>query len=130
MIQQRSPAQLVNAIGKYLYKHIDSAYKIGFKANMCDIYITVYYQIPGELISKYSLDSPEVDEMNVNINITPYSDKIRVNIIDMSEMEKTIGTFTFKPENYSNDLQAIRQYVLDQIQKKLIKTYEDYEFIF
>lgn len=120
----------VNKVGKYLYNHIDSAYKFKTSSNMYDVYMVVYYQIP------YLPDRPggditysDIQEMRIDINITTYLTKLRINLIQMTPDERTLDHFTIDVEKVS-DIRMIFSKILDRIQKKLIKMYEGYEFIF
>jgi hypothetical protein len=113
--------QVVNKLGKYLYKHIDGAFRIEFTPNMCDIYITVYYQEVG--------DPDTFSEMNIDLNVTTYQDKIRVNVIDTGEMERTLGSKTFKKDILEDMNQAMFD-IYSFVCKKVEDAYEDYSFVF
>ena len=118
--------QAVNIIGKYLFKHIDGAYSFKKGANTYDVYFTILYQLKED----YRTDKDhDMHEMNINISITTYSDKLRMNIIEISPREKTLGFNTFSLSKY-DDLQAGYELVMRSIQKRLQKEYEDYDFIF
>ena len=83
--------QVLNKVGKYLYKHIDSSYKIQFSGNMCDVYIKVYYQLKyWDRIPGKGPEYNDVHEMPININLTTYQNKIRVNIIEADENERIL----------------------------------------
>ena len=125
------PANLqVNRLGKYLYRHIDSAYKFKTSSNTCDVYMTVYYQVP------YLPDRPggkktysDVMEMKLDISITTYQNKIRVNILEISPEETTIGFDLYHPD-LVQDLPSLTEVVLDKIEKRVSNRYKDYEFMF
>ena len=114
-------AQKVNKLGKYLRKHIDGAYKIGFSPNMCDVYITLYYQKPG--------DAETFRTLNFDINITTYQEKVRVNVTAMDDMEKTIAQLVYKPDQLEPIADAVRK-VYEDICSKVEHEYEDYDFVF
>lgn len=116
-----APEQQVNRIGKYLYKHIDGSYKIEFSTQMCDVYFRLYYQISG--------DAESFKEMHININITTYQKKIRVNVIRMDELEKTLGSMVYKPEQMM-DLPAAKELIYTDVCKKVQKEYEAFDFVF
>ena len=120
----------VNQIGKYLYKNIDGAYKFKKSANTYDIWMTVYYQIPI-LPDKPSdkITYSDLHEMDMNISLTTYQNKIRVNIIELSPEELTLLHFTV-PEKKLANLQEVRKLVLDKIETALNRYYAGYEFIF
>lgn len=118
--------QAVNIIGKYLFKHIDGAYNFKKGANTYDIYFTILYQLKEEYRTE---EDHDMHEMNINISITTYSDKLRMNIIEISPREKTLGFNTFSLSKF-DDLQAGYELVMRAIQKRLQKEYEYYDFIF
>ena len=111
--------QLVNKFGKYLYRHIDGAYKIEFSVNTCDVYMFMYYQTTGE----------EMREMRFDLSITTYQNKIRINITEITSMENTIGQIIYKPEELQ-DAQRATERVLRDVRKKIEKAYADYEFVY
>lgn len=118
--------QAVNIIGKYLFKHIDSAYNFKKGANTYDIYFTILYQFKEEYRTEQDHD---MHKMNINISITTYSDKLRMNIIEISPREKTLGFNTFALTKF-DDLKSGYELVMKTILKRLNKEYEDYDFIF
>ena len=118
--------QAVNIIGKYLFKHIDGAYNFKKGANTYDIYFTILYQLKED----YRTDKDhDMHEMNINISITTYSDKLRMNIVEISPREKTLGFNTFALTKF-DDLQSGYELVMKTVLKRLNKEYEDYDFIF
>lgn len=121
MQQILEAGQQVNRIGKYLYKHIDGAYKIAFSPNTCDIYMSMYYQVPG--------DSDSFEEMRFNISITTYQKKLRINTTEITDMEKTIGQDIYKPEELM-DLESARKRIYANIVKHISHEYQDYDFVF
>ena len=128
---QLSANQQVNRLGKYLYKNLDGAFKIQNSSNTCDIYVTVLYQIPEEIIKKYNIPSEysDVHEMTVNINITTYQNKVRINVIEMTKGEKTIGFDLYEPESLI-DLRESAKKVYQRVCKRISKEFSDYDFLF
>ena len=121
--------QYVNKVGRYLYEHIDGAFKVDKSPNMYDIWLTLLYQIPSEYLTESEKEDVDVQELTINLNVTTYDDKLRVNIIVEDEYEKTIGTKTFSFAKLDN-LEWLRLEILKFIRKKLEKEYEDYYFYF
>ena len=121
--------QQVNKIGRYLYKHIDGAYKIQNTANMCDVYIMTLYQATEEDRKSGYADDNDMHQMNMNINVTTYQNKIRVNVIEISPEERTIGSYVIPPEKLQ-DLEEAKKLILSKITRSLSKLYQDYDFIF
>lgn len=132
-VQPVLPAgQLVNKIGKYLYKHLDGAFKFNVSSNTYDVYITVLYQIPSDLLELYTLNKSiyeKVNEMTLNLNITTYQNKIRVNIIEVTPEEKTIGFDVFPPDKLQDTRQAC-ELIYNKVVKRVSKEFEDFEFLF
>lgn len=124
--------QLVNRIGKYFYKHLDSAFKMEKTANMCDVFFIVMYTMPAEIVKLYKMeDSPYADvrELTINMNITTYQNKIRVNLIEVTPEERTISFDVFPPEKLQRMDQAY-DLIWNRITKRIEKEFEDFDFIF
>ena len=122
--------QLVNKVGKFLYKNIDGREKINFSGNMCDVYITVYYQIPANMQNpEDSQDVNDVHEMLVNINIATYQNKLRVNTISVTPSEKTLGYDLFQPEEVQQ-VSTICQKIYTKVCKRLMKEFKEFDFLF
>lgn len=132
---QLPASQQVNRVGKYLYKHIDSAYKIKYSSNMCDVYFSLVYSVPDALVKeleKYHVADTSLKdtlEMHLNINITTYQNKLRINLIEISPEERTVGHDVYKPEVLM-DLNSAYIKIMDRIKKHLNKRFEGYDFIF
>lgn len=119
--QQVLPAsKQVNRVGKYLYDHIDGSYKYTKSGNTFDIWFIVYYQ--REL-------NAEVEEMKVNINVTTYQNKVRINTIEVTPNERTLGFDLFKPEDLM-DLPVAYPKILKKIRNRIDKVYKDFIFIY
>lgn len=124
--------QQVKRVGKYLYKHLDGAFKMTNGANECDVYVTVLYQIPPEFLKKYGItqkEYEEVKEMTLDLNIATYQNKVRINIIEVTPDEKTIGFDVYKPEQLEN-LQKSAELIFNKVCKRISKEFQDYEFLF
>lgn len=118
--------QAVNIIGKYLFKHIDGAYNFKKGANTYDVYFTILYQLKEDHRTENDND---MNEMNINISLTTYCDKLRMNIIEISPREKTLGFNTFSLSKF-DDLQAGYELIMNTLMKRLYKEYQNYDFIF
>jgi len=122
--------QQINKLGKYLKKHIDGAYSMKISANMCDVYVSLYYQYsilpdrPGD-----EMRMSDLFEMKFNINITTYANKLRINLIEVHPDEQTIGHFVID-ENTSQDIVATYGLTIKKIRNLLSKHFDGYEFIF
>lgn len=124
--------QLVNKVGNYLYRHIDGAFKFKKTTNMYDVYFIVVYEIPEHIRKTYNLTAPEftkLNEMTININITTYRNKIRVDTIEVTPEEQTLGFDLFPPEKLQ-DLNKALELIMTKVRKRITKRFEDYEFLF
>lgn len=129
--QNKIPTNLqINKVGKYLYENIDGAFKYKTSSNTCDVYFTLLYQLPyWDRIPGKGSDYNDVHEMTININMTTYQNKIRVNIIEVTPEERTLGSFVLKPEQLE-DLSITKKLILDRIRNRVEKVYEDYDFLY
>ena len=112
--------QKVNKIGKFIYNHIDGAYKITFTPNTCDVYMLMYYQHTGE----------EIQEMRFNISMTTYANKIRINTTEISDLEKTIGQDIYKPEQLEVLDDKTFNMIYEKIRRHIDKEYSEYDFVY
>lgn len=125
--------QSVNRVGKYLYDNIDGAYKFKVSRQQYDVYMTVYYQIPElNIVPGREKSYSDIHEMSLNINITYYNEKLRINILDMSKSERTITFMTVDTKNTitPDQLYKLKVRVLNNVKKSLNKLFNGYEFIF
>lgn len=126
--QQVLPAsKQVKRIGQYLYKHIDGAYDFKSSSNNYDVYFLLLYELKKEL-REPGKDYP-VQEMRININVTTYQNKVRINIIELTPKERTIGFDLYTPEKVQ-DLQKAYPVIIEKIYKRIYKAYEDYYFLY
>ena len=123
------PGQMVNQFGKYLYKHLDGAFKITNHPNMCDVYFMLLYQTPLEDRHIGRPEEKKMHEMNIDLNVTTYQNKIRVNVIEISPEERTLGCYVLNEEQLSNLNEAL-SIIYNKVTKRISKVYEDYDFIF
>lgn len=124
-------SQLVNQVGQYLYKNIDGAYKAVRSPNTYEVYMMVLYQVPvlERIPGKQKEGYNDMHEMHLNINLTTYQNKLRVNIIEMSPEEVTLGHFVIPPEKIIN-MKQIRDVIYEKVVQFVCKRYKDYDFLF
>ena len=126
--QQVLPAsKQVKRIGQYLYKHIDGAYDFKSSSNNYDVYFLLLYELKKEL-REPGKEYP-VQEMKININVTTYQNKVRINIIEITPKERTIGFDLYTPEKVQ-DLQKAYPVIMEKIYKRIYRAYEDYYFLY
>lgn len=116
-----NPGTAVNKLGKFLYKNIDGAFKMSFKAMSCEILMRMYFQVPG--------DADSMEEMIFSIDIVSYANKIRINITEQTEMEKTIGQIIIDPDKV-DQIDEIKKKILNRIQKYIAKEYAEFDFVY
>ena len=116
-----NPGIWIKKVSKYLYEHIDGAFKIKFNAMDCEVWMRMYYQVLGKPQS--------FDEMIFVIDTTSYQNKLRINLTENTAMEKTIGQIILGP-NQLGDIETVRATVLQKIQKYIAKEYADYDFVY
>lgn len=125
-----SANQQVNRLGKFLYKHIDGSFNYKKSSNMYDVYMTILYQIPVEnQDNSKGKEFNDLHEMTLDINITTYMNKIRINIVEMTPEEKTIGYDLYAPEKLE-DLVKASEIILKKIHKRISREFREYEFLF
>ena len=125
-----SANQQVNRVGKYLYKNIDRAFKYKTSSNTCDIYFTLLYQLPLDMQEPdKGKEYNDVHEITVDINITTYQNKIRVNVIEMTPKQRTLGYDLYEPELLEN-LESAKSRIFKRVVKKVSKAYSEYDFLF
>ena len=112
--------QMVLKLGQYLYKNLDSAYDFKRSGNTTDVYLIVLFQ---------PYDEAEYEEMKVNISITTYQNKIRVNILEVDPLERTIGSKVFFPDTLKQFPDAKKK-ILSYVENRLKKVYNNYDFYF
>ncbi len=122
--------QIVNRIGRYLYDNLDGAFDIKKSPNTVDVYVTVLYQLPiDKQIIGRGYKYNDVHEKTIDINITTYQNKVRVDIIELDEMERTLGYDLYEPKKLEN-LADAKKLIFQRAVKRLSKAYEDYLFLF
>ena len=119
--------QQVKRIGQYLYRHIDGAYDYRSGPNYFDVYFILLYELKPEL-RKPDQDYP-VQEMDINLNITTYQNKIRINITEITPQERTIGSDVYSPEKVQ-DLNKAYSLIMNKIYRRICRAYDDYHFMY
>lgn len=121
--------QWVNKVGKYLYNNLDEAFKFKKTVNMYDVYITLLYQVKEEDRRKDDDEYNDVHEMTLDLNVTTYQNKLRINVIEDDKNERTIGHFVVSEEKLQ-DLESAKDLIYNKVIKQVSKAYEDFDFIF
>ena len=128
--QSLSANQQVNRLGSFLYKHIDGSFNYKKSSNMYDVYMTILYQLPVDKQDEAKgKEFNDLHEMTLDINITTYMNKIRINIVEMTPEEKTIGYDLYEPEKLE-DLVKASEIILKKIHKRISREFREYQFLF
>ena len=120
----------VNILGKYLYKHLDGAFKYTTTSNTCDVYFTLLYQLkPQDQLPSNTPEENDDHELTIDLSITTYQNKIRVNILEVTAMEKTIGCDVYDPE-ITKALKSAMDLIYSRTVKRVSRAFKDYDFLF
>ncbi len=114
--------RICKKVAEYLYKHIDGAYNISERANRFVVSFMLLY-------SEKNNPKAKLQEMHFNIDIATYSNKIRVNLIEISPEERTLFFIAYPPDE-AMVYEVVRQKIMDKLQAKLRGVYSDYDFVY
>lgn len=114
-------ATYVNKVGKYLNQNLDGAYMIKFHPMECEVFLRLLFESEE--------DRDVFGDVRFIISIVSYQNKIRVNVTEISEREKTIGQFILKEEELQ-DLIVIRDRIEKAINKFIQKEYPGYYLVY
>lgn len=124
------PSQ-VKRLGKYLKDNLTGVYKVVEPPNEYIIYTTILYQIDPEvrkMLKKYQKEfqgkEEDIYEMNIYLNITTYSQYIRVNVIQLDEYEVTLGYLRLDREDLIS-LPYCKKKIVDYVKKRIETKYKD-----
>lgn len=120
--------QQVNRVGAFLSKNVEGTIKSHRSGNMYDVWFTLLYEIPPSGDARYQRIDDTLYEMVININITTYQNKVRVNTIECTSTERTLGFDLFEPEKLE-DLEAAKRLIMNKVYGRVMKAYKDYDFV-
>lgn len=124
-----------------MFKNLAGATSFKKSSNTFEINTIVLYQIPLDIKKKYNLpddETTDVQEMNLNLNITTYQNKLRFNIIEETPDALTLGckviNLGLQKYQKAKTNQQLFELVMNDLQKyiyqKLEKRYEGYDFLY
>lgn len=116
---------LVKQLGNEIYKYMYGRDKRKSSSDMFDIWSTMVFGLKEEF-GGYPND---LEKMTVNINITTYSNKIRVNTIEVSPEEKTLGCDIYVPAKFDS-VRSMFNKIFQNISKHIKDEYRDYDILF
>lgn len=111
----------VNKVGKYLKQKLDGAYMIKFHPMECEVFLRLLMETEGIRDS--------FADVSFIISIVSYQNKLRINITEISEREKTIGQLILTEEQITN-LEEVRGRVIKSINKFLEKEYPGFYLVY
>lgn len=112
-------------LGNYIYNHLDGAYKQVRSGNTVDVYSIFLYQLRPEYGGKIN----DVQEMHIDINLTTYQNKVRLNVVEITPMERTLGSSVIS-EAKLEDLRSAMDYVLQLVAKHITRSYKEYMLLY
>lgn len=112
-------------LGNYIYNHLDGAYKQVRSGNTVDVYSIFLYQLRPEYGGKVN----DVQEMQIDINLTTYQNKVRLNVVEITPMERTLGSSVIS-EAKLEDLRSAMDYVLQLVAKHITRSYKEYMLLY
>ena len=129
--KQWEPSQLVNRVGRYIYDHIDDAYNCVRTSNTCDVYMHVMYRDKSVEHEgrTHGRGYNDVSVMSINVSITTYSHKLRVNVIEIDPFERTLGFDLYDPIAIGGDIVNLANLIYTKVKKRIERAYKEYEFI-
>lgn len=124
-----------------MFKNLAGATDFKKSSNTFEINTIVLYQIPLDVKKKYNLpddETTDVQEMNLNLNITTYQNKLRFNIIEETPDALTLGckvvNLNLQKYQKAKTNQQLFEIVIAELQKyvyqRLEKRYADYDFLY
>ena len=87
------------------------------------------YEVPPPPDARYKRLDDNLYEIVVNISITTYQKKIRVDIIEVTPNSRTLGFDLFTPEQMEN-LEQAKHMIMEKVHKRISKAYKDYDFVY
>ena len=134
----RKPEQIINSLGKYLFKSLDGAIDFNKKSNEFELNTLVLYEIPKEVIKTYNLNEDEYGELyeaELQISLTSYDTKLRMNIYCIRPENLVLGHMTLDVSRYEDMdntqfFKLVEEKLLAYIRKRLEAVFGGFEFIF
>lgn len=118
--------QQINRIGKYIYHNIDGAVGYKTKPNKSIVTFLMYFQYDPDKVEQYDID---LQEIKIEIDITTYNNKIRVDMIELDPNERTLGYYLYSPES-ANDITYIKDDILNKLNKRIRKFYGRFLYLY
>ncbi len=129
------PSTMVNKVGAYLYKHLEGGLNIKYLSNECEIVTLMYYMIKPEVREqmrqydeKLNGIGEEIYEMKLFIDITTYSNCLRINVIEITPEERTLGFLKLTPPDLMS-LPNCKDKTMKFIKSRIEKYYNKWEVL-
>lgn len=118
--------QQINQIGKYIYHNIDGAISYKTKPNKSIVTFLMYFQYDPDKVGKSDID---LQEIKIEIDITTYNNKVRVDIIELDPNERTLGYYLYSPES-TDDMKYMKDDILNKLNKRIRKFYGQFLYLY
>lgn len=118
--------QQINQIGKYMYHNIDGAIGYKTKPNESIVTFLMYFQDDPDKVTQSDID---LQEIKIEIDITTYNNKIRVDMIELDPNERTLGYYLYSPES-ADDMKYIKDDILNKLNKRIRKFYGQFLYLY
>ena len=118
--------QQINQIGKYIYHNIDGAVSYKTKPNKSIVTFLMYFQNDPDKVEQSDID---LQEIKIEIDITTYNNKIRVDMIELDPNERTLGYYLYSPESAS-DIRYIKDDILNKLNRRIRKFYGQFLYLY
>lgn len=120
VIVMKSTNSLLKPLAKYLYTNIGSATSWTSQSNVVTVQFTVY------IVHPIDVEGQTIDHVDLEVNITTYSNKIRIELFEKTPLERTLAFYVYTPENVQ-DFKYMKTDILKKIKKAVTKYYEGIE---
>ena len=118
----------VNILGKYLYRNLDSSVKFKISSNMYDVFFLMFYQLrPYDQIPGNDEEN-DIHEMVFDLNVTTYQNKIRINLLEVTPNNRTIGFDLYDVDMLEN-LPKAKEIIFNKVLKRIGRAYKDFDFL-
>ncbi len=118
--------QQINRIGKYLYYDIDGAVSYRTEPNKSIVTFLMYFQDDPNKVDQSDF---ELNEIKIEIDITTYNNKVRVDMIELDPNQRTLGYYLYSPES-TQDMKYVRDDILNKLNKRIRKFYGQFLYLY
>lgn len=118
--------QQINRIVKYLYHNIDGAISYRTEPNKSIVTFLMYFQDDPSTVNQSDFN---LNEIKIEIDVTTYNNKVRVDMIELDPNQRTLGYYLYSPESIQ-DMKYIRNDILNKLSKRIRKFYGQFLYLY